>query len=386
MDGKMNEWVHGRQGTTWPIILKTCILFACSLLLSTCIFKAPPFDEAKWRNDTSHTDPAMLYAPHFKDGKFFNPWMPMDRSGPGRVLKWWLTQKDEYTGEEKSFKPGFVSNLKNRIEKMPGEDFVAWIGHSTFLIRINGEYWLTDPMFSERALLPKRKTPPALSLEEIKGLNGRLNVIISHNHYDHYDKPSIKGLSSDTRFFVPLGLKKSVESLNNHIVTEMDWWQTLDLGKGVKLVCLPTQHWSRRVSQGVNETLWASFLLITTNATIYYGGDSGYFIGYKEIGKVYPGIDYALLPVGAYHPRWFMHYAHMDMREVLLASEDLGVKKVIPTQWGTFQLGNEPIGYPIIDLKRTMKEEGYDPSRALIMDVGEIIRIESKAPKSSPIK
>jgi N-acyl-phosphatidylethanolamine-hydrolysing phospholipase D len=328
----------------------------------------------------------MLYAPHFKDGKFFNPWMPMDRSGLGRVLKWWLTQKDEYTGEEKSFKPGFVPNLKNQIEKMPGEDFVAWIGHSTFLIRINGEYWLTDPMFSERALLPKRKTPPALSLEEIKGLNGRLNVIISHNHYDHYDKPSIKGLSGDTRVFVPLGLKKSVESLNKHIVTEMDWWQTLDLGNGVKLVCLPTQHWSRRVSQGVNETLWASFLLITTNATIYYGGDSGYFIGYKEIGKVYPGIDYALLPVGAYHPRWFMHYAHMDMREVLLASEDLGVKKVIPTQWGTFQLGNEPIGYPIIDLKRTMKEEGYDPSRALIMDVGEIIRIESKAPKSSPIK
>ena len=368
------------------MVLKIFILCMCLISLSTCIYNAPPFDEAKWRNDVSHTDPAMLYAPHFKDGKFFNPWMPMEQSGLGRVLKWKLTQKDEYTDEEKSFKPGFVSDLKNRIEKMQGDDFIAWIGHSTFLIRINNEYWLTDPIFSERALLPKRKTPPALSIDEMKELGGRLNVIISHNHYDHFDKPSISGLPVETRVFVPLGFKKSVEGLNKQYVTEMDWWQTIDLGNGSKLVCLPTQHWSRRISQGMNTTLWASFLLITPNGMIYYGGDSGYFMGYKEIGKIYPGIDYALLPVGAYHPRWFMHYAHMNIHEVLQAFDDLGAKHFIPTQWGTFQLGNEPIGYPIIDLKRTMTEQGFDASKVAIMDLGEIIPIESKAKKSSPIK
>ncbi len=357
-----------------------------ALFLSTCIYNAPPFDEAKWRNDVSHTDPAMLYAPHFKDGKFFNPWMPMEQTGLGRVLKWKLTQKDEYTDEEKNFKPGFVPDLKNRIEKMQGKDFIAWIGHSTFLIRINNEYWLTDPIFSERALLPKRKTPPALSIDEMKELGGRLNVIISHNHYDHFDKPSISGLPVETRVFVPLGFKKSVEGLNKQHVTEMDWWQTIDLGNGSKLVCLPTQHWSRRISQGMNTTLWASFLLITPNGMIYYGGDSGYFMGYKEIGKIYPGIDYALLPVGAYHPRWFMHYAHMNIHEVLQAFDDLGAKHFIPTQWGTFQLGNEPTGYPIIDLKRTMTEQGFDASKVAIMDLGEIIPIESKATQSSPIK
>lgn len=357
-----------------------------ALFLSTCIYNAPPFDEAKWQNDVSHQDPALLYAPHFKDGKFFNPWMPMEKSGLGRVLKWKLTTKGEYTDEEKSFKPGFVTDLKDRIEKMQGEDFIAWIGHSTFLIRINGEYWLTDPMFSERALLPRRKITPALSLEEMKELGGRLNVIISHNHYDHYDEQSIKGLPGDTRIFVPLGLKKSVEGLNRQYVTEMDWWQIIDLGNGVKLVCLPAQHWSRRISQGINTTLWASFLLITPNTSIYYGGDSGYFIGYKEIGKVYPGIDYALLPVGAYHPRWFMHYAHMDMHEVLQAFDDLGAKYFIPTQWGTFRLGDEPIGFPIVDLKRTMKEESFDFSRAIIMDIGEVVRLKLKTTQNTVTK
>ena len=371
---------------TLSTTLKIIILFVCPIFLSTCLLKAPTFDEVKWRNEVSHQDSAMLYAPHFKDGKFYNPWMPMDRSGLGRVLKWKLTQKDEYTDEEKSFMPGFMADLKGRIEKMPGEDFITWIGHATFLIRINGEYWLTDPIFSERALLPKRKTPPAISLDEIKELDGRLNIIISHNHYDHYDKPSISGLPGDVRIYVPLGLKESVEGLNKQYVTEMDWWQTIDLGNGSKLVCLPAQHWSRRISQGIDTTLWASFLLITPNATVFYGGDSGYFIGYKEIGKLYPGIDYALLPVGAYQPRWFMHYAHMDIKEVLQAFGDLNAKYFIPSQWGTFQLGNEPIGYPIIDLKRTMTDRGFDASRAIIIDLGEIIPVKPRASKDSPMK
>jgi len=360
---------------------KALILLTVTFLLSTCVYKAPHFDEMKWQNETSHQNPAMLYGPHSKDGKFYNPWMPMDRSGLGRVLRWRLTEKSPYTDEEISFKPVFVPGLKERIEKMAGEDFIAWIGHSTFLIRIHGEYWLTDPMFSDRALVPKRKTPPAISLEEMKELDGKLNVIVSHNHYDHFDKPSIAGLPDDTRVFVPLGLKKPVEDLNKRHVTEMDWWQTIDLGNGSKLVCLPVQHWSRRISQSIDTTLWASFLLITPYSTIYYGADSGYFIGFKEIGRLYPGIDYALMPVGAYHPRWFMHYAHMNIDEVLQAFDDLGAKHLIPTQWGTFQLGDEPIGYPILDLKRTMAKKGFDPSKVIIMNLGEIVPIKIKIAK-----
>lgn len=338
----------------------------------------PVFDEAKWRNDSSHGDPAMLYAPHFKDGTFFNPWMPMNRSGFERLLKWKLSSRSEYTDEEKAFRVQTIPNLKKRIEQLPEGDFIAWIGHSTFLIRINGEYWLTDPIFSDRALIPKRQVAPALSLAEVKALKGRMNIVISHNHYDHLDRTSLRELPEDARVFVPLGLKGFVKRLNKRTVREMDWWESLELGNGIKIVCLPAQHWSRRIFQGTNRTLWASFLLITPSVSIYYGADSGYFIGFKEIGKIYAGIDYALLPIGAYHPRWFMHYAHMDIKEVLQAYRDLGAQYFIPTQWGTFQLGDEPPGYPVLDLQRTMKASGFDAARAIIMYPGQVVNL-SKA-------
>jgi L-ascorbate metabolism protein UlaG (beta-lactamase superfamily) len=359
-------------------MVKVFIIVLCLLNVSGCIKNTSTFDEVKWRNHTSHTDPAMLYAPHFKDGRFFNPWMPMDQNGFGRLLRWKLSPKEEYTDEENSLRPILLPDLKKRIEQMPGQDFIVWIGHSTFLIRVNGEYWLTDPVFSDRALLPKRKTPPALSLEEMKGLKGKLNIIISHNHYDHLDKASMQALPEDARVFVPLGLKGFVAGMNKKFVKEMDWWDSFELGNGTRIVCLPAQHWSRRISQDVSTTLWASFLLITPTATIYYGGDSGYFVGYKEIGRVYPGIDYALLPVGAYRPRWFMHYAHMDIREALRALDDLGAQYLVPTQWGTFQLGDEPVGYPLLDLKKTMEESGFNPAKAIIMDLGQIVPFSAK--------
>lgn len=320
-------------------------------------------------------NPDLLYAPHMKDGKFFNPWMQMTHAGLGRLVKWKLSARNSYSQEEKDAMPGFIPDLKNRIDEMDGDDFIAWIGHTTFLICIGGEFWLTDPMFSDRALLPKRQTPPALSLSEMNALKGRLNVVISHNHYDHFDTASINGLPDDARFYVPLGLKRTVEDIGKKTVTEMDWWQTIDRGNGTSLVCLPAQHWSKRLSQGTNETLWASFLLKTSNVTIYFGGDSGYFMGYREFGKKYPGIDYALISVGAYHPRWFMYHAHLNVSEGLQAFEDMGAKYWIPAHWGAFQLGDEPVGYTLVDLKRTMKESGFDDSKTLIMDIGQLIRI-----------
>ncbi len=359
------------------------IVVSALLCLSGCIMSAPLFDEARWSNDVSHTNPAMLYAPHFKDGVFFNPWMPMDRSGFGRFIKWKLSSKIEYTREEKNFKATVFPDLKQHIEQVPQKDFISWIGHATFLIRSNGQYWLTDPMFSNRALLPKRTVAPALTLEDINKLKGKINIIISHNHYDHLDAASLRGLPQDARVFVPLGLKGFVEGLNKKTVVEMDWWESYELDNGVKIVCLPAQHWSRRISQDANTTLWASFLIVTPGVTIYYGADSGYFLGYKEIGKVYPGIDYALLPIGAYHPRWFMHYAHMDIREVLQAFTDLGARYFIPTQWGTFQLGDEPPGYPVLDLEKTMKKSGFDSTRSIITNPGQVVGVSKRDRKTA---
>ncbi len=356
-----------------------CLVFLLVILsVASCVRRLPSFDEAKWRSDVESEKVSDLYAPHYKDGHYFNPWMPMPNRGFWVPLQWRLSSRGTYTPEEETYRPAVVPKLRERILSMPAGDFIAWVGHNTFLMRLNGEYWLIDPIFSQRALVPKRVTPPALSADDVKELSGKLNVVISHNHYDHFDKPSIRDLPEKTRVFVPMGLRDSVKNLGKENVLEMDWWQTIDCGNGIKLACLPAQHWSRRISQGTNRTLWASFMIMTPSVTIYIGGDSGYFIGYKEIGRLYPNIDYALLPITAYHPRWFMHYAHMNVSEAIDAFQDLGARYMIPTQWGTFHLGNEPVGYAALDLKRTIKEKGLDPSMFIIMDIGQLLPIAAK--------
>ncbi len=362
-------------------LVQGVFLALCMTILLSCV--APPkFSEDQWREDTTRPDPSLLYAPHYRDGRYFNPWLETDRGGFKRFLQWRFSPSQKYTREEEGYMPAVVPDLKRRMDSMQGRDFIAWIGHGTFLLRLNGKTWLTDPILSERALLPKRRTPPALSVEDLKHLGADLNVVVSHNHYDHFDKATIAGLPADANVFAPLGLKKRIETMNSRLnranVREMDWWETLELGGGAKLVCLPAQHWSMRIGQWRNRSLWASFLLMTPEITIYMGGDSGYFIGYREMGRRFPGIDYALLPLTAYHPRWFMHEAHMNAEEVLKAFKDLGARFLIPTQWGTFRLGNEPIGYPAMDLKRTTQAMNVDPSRVLLMDIGELRTLEPR--------
>jgi len=371
---------YGETGMT-PVsgnglMRKSTILFLVVVLgtafFFSCMHNPVPFDEVKWRGQVDGQSVEQLYAPHFSDGRYFNPWAPMDYGGFWRLVKWKMSSKAHYSEEERNHRPKFIPELKARIQGMPEGDFIAWIGHSTFLFRIRGDYWITDPMFSERAFLPKRIIPPAITGEELNELTPAVNVLISHNHYDHLDEESIRSLPRASRFYVPLGLRNHVASLHEGAAQELDWWQEIDLGGGKKLVCLPAQHWSRRFGQGFNETLWAGFLLITPEISVYYGADSGYFIGYREIGRRYPNIDYALLSTTAYHPRWFMHYAHKSIPEALDAFHDLGARYFIPTQWGTFRLGDEPPGYPALDLMRTIQERKLDPSRFLILDIGEI--------------
>jgi L-ascorbate metabolism protein UlaG (beta-lactamase superfamily) len=350
--------------------MKRLLVAALALMALSCASVNEPFEEREWRMRVLKEDPAMLRAPHFRDGKYFNPWLPMEERTFGSYLMMRLFgNKSDYTEEEERHLPAVLPDTPKRLREMQG-DFILWIGHATFLVRLGGEYWLTDPVFSDRALVPARKTPPAILAKDLAGLDGPLNVVISHNHYDHLDESSIKALPPNTRFYVPLGLGKLVRESGGRNVKEMDWWDEAETPAGTRLTCLPSQHWSRRLTQGVNSTLWASFMITASTARIYYGGDSGYFIGYREIGRMFPCIDYALIPLTAYRPRWFMHYAHMDARESLDAFQDLGARFFVPTQWGTFHLGEEPPGYGALDLQREIKSQQLDPSKFLILDIG----------------
>ena len=357
----------------------TLLLLVVSLSLgASCSLTPPSFDEVAWKAKAQSADSALLHAPHFKEDLYFNPWMPDEDKSLLSVLRWRLTASQEYTEEEKTYLPRVVDKAKERILSMPEGDFIMWVGHDTFLIRLNGEYWLIDPIFSERAVVVKRKTPPGITAEALKEVAPNLSVMITHNHYDHLDASSIEDLPENTKMYVPMGLREYVQDMNKRDVTEMDWWQEIHCGNDITLVCLPMQHWSRRFGQGPRETLWASFMLITPKVTIYLGGDSGYFIGYKEIAKRYPRIDYALLPTTAYHPRWFMHYHHMNVDEAIEAFNDLNARYMIPQQWGTFHLGDEPPGYSILELKRKIAERNLDASRFIIMDIGEILPISQE--------
>ena len=354
---------------------QVCVLMPVVLFLLACSPKEKQtFSEDVWEKEVARTRETDFYAPHKKDDRYFAPWMKMPDKSFLDVLGWKLFSKTHYTREEMAFLPEILPNTLERIQKTQG-DFILWIGHNTFLVRTGKQYWLTDPIFSDRALLPKRKTPPALTLKELNSLVPAPNILISHNHYDHLDRSSIKGLPGESRVFVPQGLETMVKKMNKPHTQAMDWWEEKTLSPGIKLVCLPTQHWSMRINQGRNKSLWAAWLLITPDTTFYFGGDTGYFKGFKETGKKYPNIDYAFMATTAYHPRWFMHYQHMNIPEAVKGFGELGAKYFIPTQWGTFHLGSEPAGFPGLELKRFIQTRKLDSSRFKIMDIGEILEI-----------
>lgn len=355
---------------------KGMVLAAVSLLvLSACLLDPKPFDEAHWHRSVASMRAEDLYKDHVRDGVFFNPWLQNTR-GLGGLLRWQLSIKETYSEEAESYLPPSDPDLLNRISQLaPEQDFLVWIGHGTFLLRIDSIYFLTDPILSQRALVPRRKTQPALSMAEMAALQAPLQVIISHNHYDHLDIGTIKRLPADADVHLPLGLRKYLQRYHDGKIVEYDWWDVKRF-KGWQLTCLPAQHWSRRIGQGRDKTLWASFMIEAGDKVIYFGGDSGYFVGYQEFGRLYPQIDYALLPTTAYHPRWFMHYAHLNVEEAVMAFQELGADHFIPSQWGTFRLGDDPPGLPALDLKRIVEEQGLDATKYLVPGLGEIVLLD----------
>ena len=320
-----------------------------ALALMTGCLPGRPFDEAAWRKRVEATRTSDLRAPHRDaDGRFFNPWDPQQRSF-WDFLRWRLSRADESGASPEETETWTVENDGAYLSDPEQPPSVTHIGHATFAIQWDDRVVVTDPFFSARAAIVKRLVPPAFGPDQIPA--GSV-VVISHNHYDHLDAQSIEALAPKARFLCPLGLGAFLRSRGATNVRELDWWESREID-GTVFTCLPAQHWSRRFGQGYNETLWCSWLLERKGRRVYYGADSGYFKGFREFGRLYPGIDMALLGVGAYAPRWFMHYVHMDIPEVLRAFQDLGAKTLVPTQWGVLELGDEPASGPI----RVLKEE-----------------------------
>lgn len=257
----------------------------------------------------------------------------------------------------------------------PGTLGVTWVGHSSFLVQLGPVNILTDPMWSNRASPvqwagPKRLSPPGFPSEQLPPID---LVIQSHNHYDHLDDRTVRRLTCahpNARWLAPLGVASFIKQRGAREVTEHEWWDEFD-AVGLKLACTPAQHFSGRGFRDRNRSLWCSWVIRDGAARIYFCGDSGYHRGFEEIGRRHGPFDVALMPVGAYEPRWFMRPVHMDPAESVAAYRDLhrphgseNQGAFVPMHWGTFRLTDEPVEEPpVLALehwrKAGLRDENY---------------------------
>ena len=311
--------------------------------------------------------PAALFAPHRDGDEFFVPWGRDDAGGFGSLLRWQFS-RNPFAKLPRNPAPRVANDGASLARALaPGAAEITWVGHATFAVHDAAGVFLTDPHFGPRALLPPRLVPPGIPLAAIP--RGAF-AVISHSHYDHLDAHTVDALPADFAWFVPLGLADWFRARGRHDVVELDWWQSARHG-GFDITCLPSQHWSKRIEHGTNETLWCTWLIASPGRKYFFAGDTGYFHGFAEYGRRYGPVDAALLPIGAYEPRWFMDFQHMNPAEALRAFRELRARTLFAMHWGTFDLTDEPPDEAPRALRRELSRAGVREDEVAVMAVGE---------------
>jgi len=263
--------------------------------------------------------------------------------------------------------------VKENLEKFKDDDYIAWIGHATFLIKLGKTTIITDPVFSKNAgpliFGPKRYVKPALDLKEIPKTDV---FLLTHNHYDHQDMSTIRGFPyKDAKVLLPLKLGKYFQRYKD--VNEMDWYDEIKISDDLKITLLPAVHWSKRSLTDTNKTLWGNFLIEYKSKKILFACDTGYGNIYKELGEKYGPIDLSMINIGAYdfRPMFEKSIYHTTPEEALNIAQDLKSKKVLGTHWGTFVLSLEPIMEPPVRFKNSAEKYGFKKEDAIIYKIGE---------------
>ncbi len=268
-----------------------------------------------------------------------------------------------------------LSNLEN----LKNEDYIAWIGHATFIIKLGNTTIITDPVFSKNAgpliFGPKRFTEPALSLKEIPEID---LFLLTHNHYDHQDMMTIRKFPyKNAKVLLPLKLDKYFKKNGYKDVNEMDWYDEISINEKLKITFLPAVHWSKRSLTDTNKTLWGNFLIEYDGKKILFMCDTGIGNIYKSLGEKYGPIDLTLINIGAYNFYPIMPYKdksvyHTNPEEAVSVGKDLGSKKILGMHWGTFVLSLEPIMEPPIRFKNSAQKYGFKKEDLIIFKIGQI--------------
>ncbi|CDW59067.1 N acyl phosphatidylethanolamine hydrolyzing [Trichuris trichiura] len=295
-----------------------------------------------------------LLHPITENGKFKNPW-PSSHPMPTfmEVLRWKFQSKNRLCScqLEHSLGPYLVPDFHEASSLATKHGLSAiWLGHSTVLVNFMKGTFLTDPIFSLSCSPlpfcgPKRISPIPCKVSELPEIDG---VIISHNHYDHLDLPTVRDLisrfGSRLTWFVPSGLKSWFSSLGDVTVNELTWNEEISfnsqVGGSFRIVCLPSQHWSMRSVFDRNRSLWCSWAIIGEQRRFFFAGDTGYCPAFKVVGTIHGPFDLAAIPIGCYEPRWFMKYQHVGPEEALQIHKDVRSRTSLGIHWGTYEMGS----------------------------------------------
>ena len=341
----------------------------------------PPFF-ARWFAAGSVISPrGFVSSDHFDGREFHNLYgVPAGRS-LADVLRWKWRSSEIVPWPENARPDAVAPLLPTAMDER--EAAVTFVGHSTFLVQFaSGLNILTDPIWSERASPvafagPRRARPPALALGELPPVG---LVLVSHGHYDHLDVPTLRQLDERFQplFLTGLGNRAFLRGKGLRRVEELDWWQSYNLGEnggGPNVTFTPAQHWSARSATRRNRPLWGGFWLAAVGVpSVYFTGDSGYGAHFGLIRERLGAPDLALVPIGAYEPRWFMRDQHMNPDDAVQAHLALGARRSVAMHFGTFRLTDEGIDQPAEALAASLRARGVDPAVFQIPRFGETIR------------
>ena len=288
--------------------------------------------------------------------------------GPKDLLRWRILEP--LKGNRRPKDPGFVTPHRPYDKDLVASaaSSLLWIGHASFLLTLGGKRILVDPILGPRVGPITRLAAPGIDWKELPPIDV---VVITHNHRDHLDPWSIARLGDRPTYVVPLGNTRFLKAAGSAAkVVELDWWQTTGLGS-LELTLVPARHWSMHFPWDRNDALWGGCVIRGPEGTAYHSGDTAYWDTFDEIGRRAGPIDWAMLPIGAYEPRWFMEPQHMGPEEATSAAKLLGARHFVAMHWGTFRLTDEPIGEPPERARAACRDQGFAEENLWIMDVGE---------------